>query len=747
MRRWLGALGCLLFVWLLGLGARARRHAVAADAGVTAVAEAGVEPVLDPSRVAMRPPNSNGRLEGFVGDGGGHGVPGATVCATPIDEDLVDEETVPYCTVAGESGAYVLVGLPNGTYEVTASAPFHRPASTESVVHFADTQHAVDLVLGPDGVAVSGTVEDPLGRRVPGARVRALALAESDDEFPTVVTTTDAEGRYTLWVPSGAVLLEVHTKDHTRADRRTRAPSTEHFSLSFGGTLVGLVVDESGAPPAALAKIAVLQGGESYSARTDLDGSFRIDGLAAGHATIEATAEGLLGASLGGVYVAAGDLTAAPPVVMHPIARVVGSIRTPSGVCTSGSVTLAQQDGAHTLVSTSVRPDGTARFPSVHAGTFQVSVTCAGFADAASTLTVGKAGTTTFTVDVARGATLHGVVLAADGSPLALGSVLATSGQMNRSTRVEKGGFELTGLSPGTYTLEVQAKGHADAQATVTIASLETVSVRVVLVRGATLTGKVVDEAGKSMVGARVQYETKDGKGHGEAEVDEKGVYVIRDLPAGEGFVRVEKGGFGLGLRVPLVGEDEGAHATVVAGVTTTTNLTVEACTHTLFGSVIGADGKPVAKAKVQIGRRAVSSGGGFGYAEAVTDASGAFSIGALPEGNYSVRADGPDLASAAFVAATPVDAKVTLELAPLGRIVGTVASGKVPFQVHVTSADLNVYLGQTPFASGGAFAFNGLPPGNYTVTASAGDATATSEVTLGAGEERVLALVPVATP
>ena len=748
MRRWLSLVPVVLALWLVGLGVRSARHTIGPDAGVTAVAEAGVEPSLDPARVVSRPPMGRSRLEGFVGDGKGHGLPGATVCATPFGEDLVDDETVPYCTTAGESGLYAFGALPFGSYEVTASAPYRKPArAKDDVILDASAHDAVDVSLEEGGVAISGTVEDPLGRPVEGARVVASALAESEDEFASAVTATDAKGRYTLFIPPGIAYLEVFTKDHVTADRRTVAPATEDFSLAFGATLVGVVVDEANVP-VPFARINLVEDGDHRSARAGADGSYRIDGLRVGEAMLDATADGLFGAALGSLHIVDGDLTAALPIVVHPIAQVVGVVRAPSGPCASGSVTLVSDGPFHVYHSASVGPHGVARWAAVQAATYRVEAVCTGFAQGLGSVVVGDRGTATFTINVLRGATVTGTVLDADGKPLLDGrvSASATKGGGYFSGDVTKGTFELKGLTPGAYDLEVRAKGHADGHVTVSVTGVETARTHVTLVRGAMLVGAVLDELGKPMIGARVSYQSKDGKGYGDADVDAKGRYSIRDLPAGDGVVRVDRGSTALALRTPLpTTDDEGSAVSLKAGARTTADLVVEACGHTLRGNVLDPSGKPVAKARVRIGRRAESGGHGFEFAEATTDATGAFAFDTLPAGEFGVRVDAPDLTSVAFVTSTPVDAAVTLKLAPLGRIVGSVAGGKGGFRVTVESTELAVYRSDSPYASGGTFVLSALPAGTYTVTVYVGEATAKEVVTLGAGVEQVLFLVPVA--
>ncbi len=738
MRRWLALLAVVaLTAWLVSLAARSTRHAATVDAA-TAVPETGGEITLDPARVAPRPGATTARLEGWVGDTTKHGLPGATVCATASDADLVDEDTVPYCVTAGEDGRYAFAALPIGAYDVAASAPHHRPASTTDLVTLvAGAPHDfVDLVLEPGGVAVQGKVEDPLGRPVPGARVTATSLAESDEDFASVPAFTDGEGHYTVWTPPGAAYVEVAAKDHVRVGRTVTSPSAqEDFSLVFGASLVGLALDESGAPvPAARIEVAV--GHEHFTARTGADGGYRIDGMPAGDATLEARAVGLLSTGLGGVPLLAGDLATAPPLTLHPVGRVVVTVRTPGARC-QGSVSLSGDDWTESA-SANVDAHGVATLDVVHEGKHSVVVHCTGWVQTRASLIVAPTGTTTLTVDVARGATVEGTVVDTTGRPLAKGSVWIDrpkSGEHGFAD-VKAGAFSFAGLAAGAYDLHVSAPGHVDHVAKLNVSGMELAKVHVTLIAAATIRGKVVDVHGVPIVGAQVRFVGPDGDVGDYARTDAKGAYVLGGVPTTTGHLQVSKG-TELALAMTAAPDDQGLPFTAKAGQSLTQDLVVESCAHTIRGTVQDAAGKPVAGATVAV-RRHVEGSSGWSHGEVVTDAAGAFTVTGLPAGDYVLHATA---ANGAATAKATVDGAVTLALVPFGKVSGVVTGAKRRLRVSISSNDLDVYRTEEFFATSGAFVVSGLPAGTYELEVRVDGGAAKESVTVVAGAEQTVLL------
>jgi Carboxypeptidase regulatory-like domain/PDZ domain len=179
---------------------------------------------------------------------------------------------------------------------------------------------------------------------------------------------------------------------------------------------------------------------------------------------------------------------------------------------------------------------------------------------------------------------IEGVVVDEKGSPIspylvAIESFMGTgesaesippTGQA-RSVQDPKGAFLWEGLAPGKYVLTASADGRPPARsAQVEVeAARVTHHVRIVLARGATLTGKVIDaETRKPIAGAVVALDAATSTGANSinpGRSDESGAYTLEGAPPGPFSIRISSDSYrsriisGLTTRsgVPLVQDVE----------------------------------------------------------------------------------------------------------------------------------------------------------------------------------------------
>jgi len=223
-----------------------------------------------------------GRLEVTVVDRGNQPVVGA----------LVELRGVAVLqAAAGSDGVAVLTGISAGTHVLKVAAT--GLASSFELVALAGAAGEVvkrRVVLGT-GVTVAGTVVDPSGRPLEGARVTAAVAASfydpSDPRLDAVVS--DAKGR---WQLGGLPQMTLRF----RAVHPEFAPAVSEpislvdgggrddllIRLELGGSIAGQVVDQRGAPvPGARVQGTGddARGGQLRRAHCDADGRFRMGGL------------------------------------------------------------------------------------------------------------------------------------------------------------------------------------------------------------------------------------------------------------------------------------------------------------------------------------------------------------------------------------------------------------------------------------------------------------------------------------
>ncbi|HTM22017.1 MAG TPA: carboxypeptidase regulatory-like domain-containing protein [Kofleriaceae bacterium] len=197
----------------------------------------------------------------------------------------------------GPGGQVRMRALFPGTYEVTVDCTDQLAAEEYPPVVVADADVADQVWTVGAGATVVVAVTGTGGRPIAGADVR-LEARKRTRRSGWSSEETDAAGQVRLrgLVPGG-YLLHVDTDDHLDPEPRPVevAAGEQRFevALADGGSIHGVVVDAAGAPvPGA----TVLIRGDRWSGwgwrrgvLTGDDGSFRLDGLAAGETRVVAT--------------------------------------------------------------------------------------------------------------------------------------------------------------------------------------------------------------------------------------------------------------------------------------------------------------------------------------------------------------------------------------------------------------------------------------------------------------------------
>lgn len=322
-------------------------------------------------------------------------------------------------------------------------------------------------------------------------------------------------------------------------------------------------------------------------------------------------------------------------------ARLVGRVVDADGKPVGGAVVLAvaqpprtattAPDGAFAIDGLMERPYVvTARAPAGVAGPVRMAA-ASGTAATPATLALRPGGTVT--IDVV------------DENQQPMGEATAELRGLEVHTPAVAGGRAVVEVAvPGSYVVAAWAPGYAREFLPAVVGS-GTTALRVELSRGAELAGRVVDEAGKPVAGARVRYEAAQDAITGSdlvrdsVESDADGKFSFPALPLGSYRLMANHPTLALGF-TDLISLD-GTTAKRDVSIAMAAGARVE-------GKVVGADGKPASFARVRIGLTIPGSRIVTPPRQVTADAAGAFSASGLQRRQLSAVAVHPAGASTA---------------------------------------------------------------------------------------------------
>ena len=362
-------------------------------------------------------------------------------------------------------------------------------------------------------------------------------------------------------------------------------------------------------------------GDDSGSARSDSQGRFRVTRLPPGRYRADASTNTGFGASRDSVRLGLGEVSPEVLVELHPAVLVTGRVdRDDAKPGSRGQVRLHDplQDAWR---DADVEPDGEVRVEGLLPGRYEVSVWCDDSvpADRYPEVDVAAAPIHGLRWRVGAGRVVRGVVVTADGAPLADIVVTAESaGGDPRGARSwpsgktdSAGRFRIPGVNPGRYLLQPWTTDHAGPSEPVEVTVVEprdTDGVRIVMERGETIEGTVVEAGGRPLGGVRV---TADVRGWALEDpcTGDDGAFALTGLLPGS--YRVVAFDEWTPLRAPGTGDDDrqGVDVVVARGQRARVRLVVERRDGHIRGRVLDAAGKPVTDAFLRAERESEATG------------------------------------------------------------------------------------------------------------------------------------------
>jgi len=194
----------------------------------------------------------------------------------PVREALTDAD-----------GKAKLTGLLPGTYRIAAWKDGLALSSRNGVVLAPDAEIPPVRILLGTAHALVGSVLDAAGEPLEGATVVAVRGSSWNPGLDKWMAVTDAEGHYALvGLASGRITLFLAREGKPPIQVGSfGVPDTKRFDIHLrpGGTIHGTVTDEEGKPvPDAEVRTAIQNTWSPMSARTDAEGKYRLEDVPAG---------------------------------------------------------------------------------------------------------------------------------------------------------------------------------------------------------------------------------------------------------------------------------------------------------------------------------------------------------------------------------------------------------------------------------------------------------------------------------
>ncbi len=646
--------------------------------------------------------------------------------ATTHDGIIIAIPALGLTTTTRVDGGFTLPGVPAGTHVVTATKDaFVTAASTPTTVAAGATATVPSLFLAIATGHLEGQVT-LLGRNDHAG----IYVVVRDTPYAAFTTPSGAwrfndlpVGQYTIVASYIGFATRAVPDVVVARDVTTAAPN---IALTADPARIrGTVVLEALGPTAG---VTLAIAGTDATATTDAAGGFELGGLAPGTWTVTASFDqhDPVGATTS--VAAGGDATLPELTLFRSRGDLEGVVDLPGTNDDSGvQVTLA--DTALSVVTTS---SGAYRFSAVPVGQYTVVAGRVGYTTATATDVTVRSKVTTTVLPLALAAnpgTITGRV-ALEGGATPGGVAITLSGLGLTTTTGADGGYRLTGVPLGTYSITAR-KDTFDAATTPSLTvpaggSVEASPLLLARSRGS-LAGRVdlaatSDDSGVQVSLANTPYVTTSAPG---------GEFLFTSIPTGQYTLVATRAGFTTATATDLE---------VEAGMTTSATTLVLA---TNPGSITG---NALLEGETNHGAIALTIVGTGLTTQ--TDSRGAFTLSGVPAGTHTLRATRTNFETTTSAPVT-VSAGGTIAM---GTIALARSRGDLVGQVDLVGSPDDsgaiVVVQGTAYAAtttvSGQFAFSRLPVGQYAISVtSSGYATATkSDLTVVANATTTATLV-----
>jgi len=527
--------------------------------------------------------------------------------------------------------------------------------------------------------SVTGRVLDASGKPIAGARVHWMAYRTDDEVLldqstgsdPAAMgnTATDTHGRFRVVLEKPGVSVALRVLPDGLPSARFTGPfeaSEENdlfdIQIPAAQTASGKVVDEAGKPVAG-AKVLIVSTNNVFDgdarylaeARTGADGAFSALDAPEGTRAIVVRAPGFV--PLNRVQL---EAKTDERVSLQRGGVISGSVLDTAGKPAAGVIVTAED------VAAATDAQGKFQIAGVSSGSHRLQALWKDdFAARKDGVRVRKGEETSASLALKRGSAVSGTVVE-EGTrrPVAGARVSAYAStafggfarrRAERTARTDqRGRFRIAGLAPARYSVEAAREGYLSSSIAGVNAAGTSPAANLALRRAATISGRVTDEKGQPVAGARVRIMREMGM----RRLLRGAASNPGSIMGGQGVLTASDGGFRMrGLepeRNLSLEASKTGYATArkpgfsvksgdaIKDVALVVRQGIEA-----RGKVVDAMGQPVAGAEIRAAHREEGMGGvrvqmrlmglSSDRPDAVTGNDGAFTLKGLEEGDYTV--------------------------------------------------------------------------------------------------------------
>ncbi|MWC31119.1 beta strand repeat-containing protein [Paenibacillus sp. MMS18-CY102] len=667
-----------------------------------------------------------GSITGFVLDPSGNPI------STAVIKVLNSNESIRGISPVQGDGSYVAEGIPVGPKTVIASAPDFSNEVKGTTIGPGQTISNFNFTLTPDPGTINGQITDSVtGQTISSASIEIRADVASG--LAIAVGTSTPFGNYQIsGLQPGSYTVIVKANDYSTgtvgAFVFSNSSTIANVSLNpLFGIIDGSVTNAAGQPISnndVKIKLFTKDGTLIETAFVSADGTFRIAGVLPNEYILTVAAPGFETETIG-VTVRAG-ISAFTAIQLTPqAASVSGTARNATtGAPISGAlVSISDVDGIP-VESTFTDNAGAFLITGVPVGNFIISITASGFGTGVAAVVTRPGQTATadlqltpspgailgFVSDLVTGTNISGAeIQILDASTGALvGTILSNNG----------GQYDFPSLAPGSYKAIANASGYAAEYGGFTIAPGETTRYSFALQPlPGRVAGTVTNAAsGAPLAGVTIQLLQFNNFGPALASLvtDSTGRFDLGEVAASNYAVTASLGGFVTQQTSVLVLRNE----------TAVISFALQQVKAEVDGKVTGGLGsRPLPGGSVVI-----VDGNGVIGGSGVTDKNGDYVVPSTPVGDQTVVATVPGVGTTTtFIPNKPgqsqsANLNIAGPAAPIiGRTSDNVNDAPIPGAIlHVLDSSTNVVLQTAVTDLNGIYATDPVPPGNYTVTASA---------------------------